>query len=59
MGNRTRAYRVLVGRPEGKTPFGGLDMDGTIILKWIVKTWNGEAWTGLLWLLRTTVGRLL
>jgi hypothetical protein len=24
-------------------------IDGTIILKWIFKKWNGEAWTGLIW----------
>jgi hypothetical protein len=23
---------------------------GRIILKWIFTNWNGEAWTGLLWL---------
>jgi hypothetical protein len=23
-------------------------VDGRIILKWIIKKWNGEAWTGLL-----------
>ena len=27
-----------------------LGIDGMIILKWIFKTWYGEAWTGLIWL---------
>ena len=30
--------------------FKHLDIDGSIILKWIHKKWKGEAWTGLLWL---------
>jgi hypothetical protein len=25
-----------------------LSVDGRIILKWILKKWDGEAWTGLL-----------
>jgi hypothetical protein len=36
MGDRRSALRVLV--------------DGRIILKWIYKEWDGEAWTGLIWL---------
>jgi hypothetical protein len=27
-----------------------LVVDGRIILKWMLKKWDGEAWTGLLWL---------
>jgi hypothetical protein len=27
-----------------------LGLDGMIILKCIFKRWNGEAWTGLIWL---------
>ena len=27
-----------------------LGVDGGIILKSIIKKWDGEAWTGLLWL---------
>jgi hypothetical protein len=26
------------------------DIDGSIILKWIFKTWDVEPWTELLWL---------
>jgi hypothetical protein len=25
-------------------------IDGKIVLIWIFRKWNGEAWTGLLWL---------
>jgi hypothetical protein len=30
-----------------------------IILKWIVKKWDEEAWTGIIWLRTGTGGRLL
>ena len=26
------------------------DLNGKIILKWILKIWVGEAWSGLIWL---------
>jgi hypothetical protein len=32
---------------------------GRIILKWVLKTWNGEVWTGFLWLRIGTGGDLL
>ncbi|KAJ4427229.1 hypothetical protein ANN_24846 [Periplaneta americana] len=35
MGESRNAYRVLVGRLEGKDLWGGRDVDGKIILKWI------------------------
>jgi hypothetical protein len=38
---------------------GDPDMDGRIILKWIFKTWDGGAWTGLSWLRIGTGGGLL
>jgi hypothetical protein len=33
-----------------------LDVDGRIILNWILKKWIREAWTGLLWLRTRKVG---
>ena len=30
--------------------------DGKTLLKWILKKWDGEAWTGLLWLVIGTGG---
>jgi hypothetical protein len=31
-------------------------IDGKIILKWIVKKWDGGSWTGLIWLRMGTGG---
>jgi hypothetical protein len=36
-----------------------IGVDRKIILKWIFKTWGGEAWIGLIWLrIWTDVRRL-
>ena len=36
-----------------------LGVEGCVILKWIFKKWNREAWTGLIWLRIGTGGRCL
>ena len=36
-----------------------LGVDGGVILKWILRKWDGEAWTGVLWLRIGTGGVLL
>jgi hypothetical protein len=46
MGDKTGAYRVLVGTREGKRPFGNPGVDGRVIIKWIFKKLDGLAWTG-------------
>jgi hypothetical protein len=40
------AYRVLVGKPEGKRDhLGDPGVDGRIILIWIFRKWDMGVWT--------------
>ena len=50
--------RVLVGKPEGKRPFGRLRLDGRKILKCIFKKCNGGSRTGMIPLRTGTDGGL-
>ena len=43
------AYRVLVGKSDGKRPFGRLGRRLKIVIKWIFRKWNVGAWTGTMW----------
>ena len=38
-----------MGRPEVKRQLGRSGIDGSILVKLLLKKWDGEAWTGLLW----------
>jgi hypothetical protein len=41
VGESRSAYWVLVGKPEGKRPPGRHWCNVNIILKWIIKRWDG------------------
>ena len=34
-------HKVLVGKPEGKSHWGDQDVDGRIVLRWILRKWKG------------------
>ena len=40
MGEERGVYRVLVGKPEGKSHWGDLGVDGCIILGWFSRRWD-------------------
>jgi hypothetical protein len=56
---KRKAYRVLVGYPEGERPSEDLDVGGRIILRWILEKEDGALWTGSIWLTIGISGRLL
>jgi hypothetical protein len=48
MGERTGAYRALVGKPEGRNHLEDPGVDGRIILKWIFERLDwGMDWINL------------
>ena len=59
MGEGRGVHRVLVEKPEGKSPLGEPDVDGRIILRWIFRKWEGVVGTGRSWFrIGTGGGRL-
>jgi hypothetical protein len=53
------AYKMFIGKPEGKRPLKELDIDGRITLEWIFWKQGGKVWTGCIRLRTGTIGRLL
>jgi hypothetical protein len=58
MGEKRKAYRLLVGKPEGKRPLGRPRRRWMDIIR-ILERWDGVMWTGLVWLRIGTSGELL
>jgi len=50
MGDRKSAYRVLVGRPEGKNPLGRPRCRWVDNIKIDLQEVGWKAWTGMFWL---------
>ena len=50
MGEKRGVYRVLLGKPEGKSHLSDPGVDGRIILRWIFRKWDVRVWTGSSWL---------
>jgi hypothetical protein len=59
MKEKRNAYRVLVGKLEGKKPPEDLNGGGKIILRWILEKSDEMVWTALIWLRKETSGGLL
>ena len=43
-------HKILVGKFEGKRNWGDQDVDVRIILRWILRKWEGVVGTGWSWL---------
>jgi hypothetical protein len=59
MGERRGAYRALVGKPEGRRPFGRPRRRWEDNIKMDLREVRWGAWTGLIWLRIGTGGELL
>jgi hypothetical protein len=61
MGETRNAFRILVGKPEGKRPLGRPRRSWVDNIKMDLREigWDGMVWTGLNWLRIVTSGGLL
>ena len=59
MGDMRGAYRVLLGKPEGKRALGRYRRRWEDNIKMDLREWDGGPWTGLIWLRIGTGGRYL
>jgi hypothetical protein len=49
MGKMRNAYKILVGKHEGKNHSEDLGVDGGIILEWILGKYTWRVWSGCIW----------
>jgi hypothetical protein len=59
LGAKRNAYRILVGKPEGKRPIGGSRRRWVDNIKMNLRKIGWGVWTGLIWLRIGTNGGLL
>jgi hypothetical protein len=59
MREKRNVYRLLVGKPEEKTPLGRPRCRWVDNIRMDLERWNGVMWTGLVWLRIGTGGELL
>jgi hypothetical protein len=53
------AYKILVGKPEGRRPLGRPRRRWENNIKLILRKWSSRVWIGLMWLRTGTIGGLL
>jgi hypothetical protein len=60
-GEKRNAYRILVGKPEGRRPLGRTRRRWVDNIKMDLREigWDGVVWTGLIWLRIGYIGGLL
>jgi hypothetical protein len=58
-GEKKNAYRLLVGKLEGKRPLGRPRRRWVDNIRMVLVRWDGVMWTGLVWLRKGTGGELL
>jgi hypothetical protein len=59
VGGKRNAYKILIGKPEGKRPLGRLRHRWVDNIKIYLKVIDGMVWIGLMWLRIGTSGGLL